>query len=155
MFLALIDADRESVRRTFRAGKNGERRDGADRWQGLAAKTERRDLGKVARWQFRRRMALDREAEIVPGHPAAIVDDADEPPAARFDHDIDAGRARVERILDEFLDDGGRPLDDLARRDAVDENRIETTDRHGWFHQGPYEDFTPKLPRTGQGRLPG
>ena len=70
-----------------------------------------------------------------PWHPAAIVDDADEPPAAEFDHDIDAGRARVERILDEFLHDGGRPLDDLARRDAVDENRIEMTDRHGSLHQ--------------------
>jgi hypothetical protein len=81
-------------------------------------------------------MALDREAKIVAGHPAAVVDDTDEPPAARLDHDIDAAGARVKRIFDEFLHDGGRPLDDLARRDAVDEYRIETTDRHA--------DLTPK-----------
>ncbi|HEY8033270.1 MAG TPA: hypothetical protein VIF02_13075, partial [Methylocella sp.] len=67
----------------------------------------------------------------------------------------DAGSTRVKRVLDEFLHDGGRPLDDLARRDAVNENGIETADRHGSFHQGPYEDFTPKLPRTGQVLLPG
>ncbi len=76
-------------------------------------------------------MALDRKAEVFGRHPAAIVDDADEGPAARFDHDIDAGGARVERVLDEFLHDGGGPLDDLARRDAVDENGIETADSHG------------------------
>ena len=154
MFLALIDADREPVRRTLRAGKNFERRDGTDRRQGLAAKTERRDLGKIARWQFRRRMALDREGEIVPGHPAAIVDDADEPAAAQFDRDIDAGRTRVERIFDEFLHDGGRPLDDLARRDAVDENRIETTDRHGWISPRTVPQFHAQVTPGWTRRVP-
>ena len=66
-------------------------------------------------------------------HAAAIVDDADQPPSAQFDRDIDAGRARVEGVLDELLDGGGRPLDDLARRDAIDKHGIETADGHGWF----------------------
>ena len=39
--------------------------------------------------------------------------------------------AGVERVLDEFLDRRSRPLDDLARGDAVDEQRIEAANRHG------------------------
>ena len=67
--------------------------------------------------------------------PAAIVDDPDKPAAAHFDRDVDPARAGVERILDELLDSGGRPLDDLARRDAIDKHRIETADGHGGAHQ--------------------
>ena len=48
---------------------------------------------------------------------------------------IDA-RAGVERVLDELLDDGRGPLDDLAGRDLVDELRRQDVDRHceplGW-----------------------
>jgi len=90
-------------------------------------------------------MALDREAEIVRRHPAAIVDDADEPPATRFDCDIDAGGASVERIFDKLLDDGGRPFDALARRDAIDKNRIETADRHGRVHQRSLSEFHTQI----------
>src|SRR5271166_3857512 len=90
-------------------------------------------------------MALDGEVEIFRGHAAAIVDDANEPPAAQFDRDVDAAGARVERILDELLDDGGRPLDDLARRDAVDKNGIKTADGHGWVHQGGLSEFHTQI----------
>ena len=64
VFFALIDADRKSVRRACHPRKNIERRDGADRRQGLAAKTQRRNLGEITVGQFRRRMALDGEFEI-------------------------------------------------------------------------------------------
>ena len=37
----------------------------------------------------------------------------------------------VERVLDQFLDRRSRPLDHLAGGDAVDEQRIETANRHG------------------------
>src|SRR5262245_36448210 len=76
-------------------------------------------------------MALDRKTEIVPPHAAAIIDDANETAAAFFDSDIDPARARIERILDKLLDGGRWPLDDLARRYAVDEDGIEAADRHG------------------------
>ena len=39
--------------------------------------------------------------------------------AAEFDIDLDPGGTSVDRILDEFLDHGCRPLHDLARRDLV------------------------------------
>ena len=66
-------------------------------------------------------------------HAAAVVDDANEAPAAVFDRDVDARRAGVERVLDELLDGGRRPLDHLARGDAIDENGIETANGHGLF----------------------
>ena len=90
-------------------------------------------------------MALDGEVEIFGGHAAAIVDDANEPPAAQFDRNIDSRSARVERILDELLDGGGRPLDDLARRDAIDKNGIKTADGHGRVHQGGSSEFHTQI----------
>jgi len=90
-------------------------------------------------------MALDGEVEIFRGHAAAIVDDANEAPAAQFDRDVDAAGARVERILDELLDGGGRPLDDLARRDAIDKNGIKTADGHGRVHQGGSSEFHTQI----------
>ena len=76
-------------------------------------------------------MTLDREDEIVGAHAGAVVADADQRPSARFDRDLDAPRAGVERVLDEFLDRRRRPLDHFAGGDAVDEQGIETADRHG------------------------
>jgi hypothetical protein len=90
-------------------------------------------------------MALDGEVEIFRGHAAAIVDDANEAPAAQFDRDVDAASARIERILDELLDGRGRPLDDLARRDAIDKNGIKTTDGHGRGHQGGTSEFHTQI----------
>jgi hypothetical protein len=90
-------------------------------------------------------MALDGEVEIFRGHAAAIVDDANEAPAAQFDRDVDAAGARVERILDELLDGGGRPFDDLAGRNAIDKNRIKTADGHGRVHQGGSSEFHTQI----------
>src|ERR1700722_7827738 len=60
-----------------------------------------------------------------------VVDDPDEAPPASLDRDFDRLRASVERFLDEFLDRRRRPLDHLARGDAVDGQRVETANRHG------------------------
>jgi hypothetical protein len=75
-------------------------------------------------------MALDGQVEILGAHPGAIVDDADQPLAARLNRDIDPGRARVERVFDEFFNGRGGPLDDLARGDAVDEDRVKAAHPH-------------------------
>ena len=49
---------------------------------------------------------------------------------ARFDRDVDAPRAGVERVLDQLLDRRSRPLDHFAGGDAVDQQRIETANGH-------------------------
>ena len=87
-------------------------------------------VGEIAVGDFRGGVALDGEREILGAHAAAVVDDADEPPPALLDGDVDARRAGVERVLDELLHGGGRTLDHLAGGDAVDEKGIETADAH-------------------------
>ena len=64
-------------------------------------------------------VALEGEQGVVADHAAAVVGDADELAAAGFDLDADAGRAGVERVLQQLLDDRGRPVDDLAGGDLV------------------------------------
>ena len=65
------------------------------------------------------------------GNAAAVVAHAREPHAAGLDFDLDALRAGVEAVLDQLLDDGRRPLDDLAGGDLIDEVVVENADRHG------------------------
>jgi hypothetical protein len=62
--------------------------------------------------------------------------------AALLQRDGDLARAGVQRVLDQLLDDGGRPLDDLARGDAVDGRAVQHPDLariacHAALHAGP------------------
>ena len=66
-------------------------------------------------------MRGDRERKIVLVDAAAVVAHADQARAAGFDVDLDASRAGIEAVLDQLLDDRGRPLDDFAGGDLVDE----------------------------------
>ncbi len=64
-------------------------------------------------------MTFEGEQSIVADHAMAVVGDADEFAAAGFDLDTDASGAGVNGVLKQFLDDGGRTLDDLAGGDLV------------------------------------
>ena len=66
-----------------------------------------------------RRVALDRKPRVLRLHPFAVVFDADLLLAAELDVNREAPSSGVDRVLDELLDDGRRPLDDFARRDLV------------------------------------
>ena len=131
-------------------GEIGDRRDGGQR---LAAKAERRDIGEIAVRNFGCRVTLDGEREIVLVHAAAVIDDADEPAAAFLDRDVDARRARVERVLDQLLDGGGGTLDHFAGGDAVDENGIETANGHGQILDGDIIHAQRRLRRLDQNEL--
>ena len=75
-------------------------------------------------------MALHREREFVGRHAGAVVGDRDEV-AATLAHDhVDAPRAGVDGVLDEFLDRARRALDHLAGGDAVDERLRQDADGH-------------------------
>jgi len=71
----------------------------------------------------RKRQLLRLDAATVIAHPH-------ETQAPALDVDLDAGRARIEAVLDELLDEGRRTLDHLARGDLVDELTGEDADRH-------------------------
>ena len=107
-----------------------EARHGSDRWQRLPPETEGRDGEEILVGELRGGMALDRQREVVGAHAAAVIGNADETAPAGLDDDIDARGAGIERVLDELLDGRGRPLDHLASGDAVDEDRVEATNRH-------------------------
>ena len=76
-------------------------------------------------------MAIDREREIAMAHAAAVIGDADAPPAAAVGEDVDPARAGVDRVLHQFLHHARRPLHHLAGGDAVDDLFGELTDGHG------------------------
>ena len=65
-------------------------------------------------------MAQDRRLCILARHAAPIVRHADEADTAAHDFDLNRCRARVHRVFDKLLDDGGGTLHDLARRNLVD-----------------------------------
>ena len=112
----------EPVRRSARAARQREARDGADRRQRLTAEPECRDRVEilVAR-QLGRRVALEGQRQLVGRHPDAVVGDADERGPAVAQIDRDRQGSGVQRVLHQLLDGRGGALDDLSGGDLVDE----------------------------------
>ena len=87
-------------------------------------------------------MAPQRQPRVVGIHADAVVDDTHQPPAARFDLDVDPARARVQRVLDQFLDDRRGSFDDLTGGDLIGQLGRQNPDllprlgpeREGAFH---------------------
>ncbi len=72
------------------------------------------------------------ELEALGGSDAgAIVTNSNELLATRLDLDRDFGSAGVETVLDQFFDDGCRPLHHLASGDLVDQVTRELANGHG------------------------
>src|SRR5687768_125180 len=76
-------------------------------------------------------MAIDRKREVVLRHASAVVGDTDPSLTAAVGEDVDAGRAGVNRVLNQLLDDAGRALDHFACGDAVDDSLRKLADGHG------------------------
>src|SRR5438270_593003 len=79
-------------------------------------------------------MTLDGETRIFSRHAGAVVADFDEFLAAGFEDDVDGPSPGVDRVFDQLLDDRGRPLHDLARRNLVDQLRGKDADGGHWGH---------------------
>ena len=120
--LAAFDLQRGAMRVVAAARGQREAADRSDRRQGLAAETERGHRFQVVeRGDLAGRVARHRQRQFVGRDAAAVVADADQAHAAFLQVDVDAARAGVERVLDQFLDHGRRAFDDLAGGDLVDE----------------------------------
>ena len=110
---------------------------GADAGQRLAAEAEGGDPHQGGVVELGGAVPLHGEREVVGGHAVPVIDHLDAVDAAALEADRDAGGAGVERVLDQFLDHGGRPLDHLAGGDAVDQAFREQADsRHGSVYRG-------------------
>ena len=108
----------------------------ADRGQCFAAKPERADLQQVLVVEFGGGVAIDRQRQVGRGHAAAIVGDADPPPAAAVSENVDPAGAGVDGVLHQFLDHARGPFDHLAGGDAVDDLFGKLADRHGFRRLG-------------------
>ena len=105
-----------------RARAQHEMRHRRDRRQRFAAEPQRADRREiVGPADLARRVPLDGEPRVVGLHALAVVFDADLLLAAELDVDRQPAGAGVDRVLDELLDDGGRPLDDLAGGNLIGE----------------------------------
>ncbi len=159
-FSPRIDRQLVGVTGARRPACKREPRDRADRGQRLAAEAERHDRGEIVARELRGGVALDSEREIARVHAGAVVGDANETQAAAGSRDLDAARAGIERILDQFLDDARGTLDDLTGGDAVDEVWRQLADGHLSPRRGHRRDTGgsvsyPILPPAGRtGRRP-
>jgi hypothetical protein len=125
-----LDGDFPGRIGTSWARDDAEPADRADRRQRFAAKPEHPDLEQVVIRQFRGAVALDGQRQLVPAHAVAVIGDRDQRLAAFAQRHLDAGRAGIDGIFDEFLDRRRRPLDDLAGGNTVNEDRRQLADRH-------------------------
>ena len=130
--LASVDGQRRSAILVHVPRSDFEARHRGDGRQRLAPEPQRGYRGKiVSTGDLAGGVARHRELQLGGGNSAAVVADARETHAARFDFDFDTLRAGVEAVFNQLLDDGRRPLDDLAGRDLIDEVVVEDADRHG------------------------
>ena len=136
--LAALQLDGDCGFRVRRSRRHADGRGGGDAGERLASKAERADPRKVVfRLEFAGRVTLKGEFDLLRGDSAAVVGHADggEPAVPRLDGD--GARARVERVLDEFLDDRGGALNHLAGGDAGGGRGGQRADGHRYRPPAP------------------
>src|SRR5262245_35984902 len=84
-------------------------------------------------------MAREHEGEVGRFDTVAVVDDANDLRAALFEIDVDARRAGVDRVFDQFLDHARRPFNDFAGRDLGDNRWWELSNPRHWPVHSPSE----------------
>ncbi|MNL55253.1 hypothetical protein D3C87_1786490 [compost metagenome] len=75
-------------------------------------------------------MTCQRQRQFVFFDAAAVIANADKLCAAAFDVDIDAGRARIKTVFDQFFHDRCRTLHHLTGGDLVRKLRRQNLNRH-------------------------
>jgi hypothetical protein len=92
--------------------------------QGFPAESQRAHLKQIVRdADLAGRMAGHRQRQLVGPDAAAIIADANQFAPPLLHRHVDVGRAGIDRVFQQFLDDTGRPLNHFARRDLVDDAR--------------------------------
>jgi len=102
----------------------------SDRGQRLAAESQRgHALEVVERADLAGGVPLQRQREFVGRDAAAVVADEDAAHAALLDAQFDRRGARVDRVLEQLLDDRCGPFDHLAGGDLADQHIRKRLDR--------------------------
>ena len=100
-----------------------------DRWQRLAAESERDDRPQIVGvGNLAGGVPLEGEPGVVGIHAFAVVLHADLFLASELDVNGQAPRPGVDGVLDQFLDHRGRPFDDFAGGNLIGEVGRETVD---------------------------
>ena len=105
-------------------GARGQRQpgDGGDARQGLAAKSQGRHPLEIRQGRdLAGRVARQGESDLLARDADAVVAHANQAAPSPLELDLDAPCARIQGILNQLLDHGGRALDHLAGGDLVDE----------------------------------
>ena len=121
---------------TLRLRGDGQARDGPDGRQGFAAKSHRVDVEQVPfpriiGRKLRGGMAFYGDGEFFGAHPLTIICYGNCCAPAIFIADVHLGRACIYSVFDEFLDNTGRSLNNLPRRDAVNGLGRKPANRYG------------------------
>src|SRR5262249_960560 len=120
--VAAVAGDLAAARPAAGARLERHLRDAANRRQRLAAEAERADAEQVVGVaQLPGSVPGEGERQIFRDDAAAVVHDADQLCAALLDLDVDPVAAGVHAVFQEFLDDAGGALDDLAGGDLGDD----------------------------------
>ena len=132
---AALDLDDPGFGLVTRPGGDRQAGDRADGGQGLAPEAQGVDaqqvhVAGVVGFQLGCGVALDGQGQFVFRDALAVVGDQDARQAPAVGLDLDIAPARVQGVLDQFLDGAGRPLDHLAGGDAVDGFGGEAADGH-------------------------
>ncbi len=107
-----------SERGRTRAAQQRHAGDGGNARQRLAAESQRGEALKIAqRLHLAGGVPRERQRQLLRGYATAVVADPNQAQATIGKLDTNMARAGIERVLDQLLDDRGRPLDDFARGD--------------------------------------
>lgn len=80
-----------------------------------------RDVQQIVPRQLRRRVPVQRGLHLFRSHPAAVIRHADHAFSPVANIDRNPVRPGVDRVFHQLLHGRGRSLDDLARRDLVNQ----------------------------------
>src|SRR5690606_29326474 len=126
---AALDGDLGAAIAVCRARAQRQPGDRTDRGQSFPAESQRVYGVDVVR-KLRGAVSRDGERQFRCRNTHPVVSDADQAETAARRDDLDVGSAGIERVLNQFFDDAGRTLDDLAGGDLVDHRFGKLEDRH-------------------------
>ena len=150
-----LDVERKGVLLAARPADDAQPADAGERGQRLAAKAEQGDPDQLVVVELGGGVALHRERELVRRDAAAIVGDRDQRPPAAAQLDRDPRRTGIDRVLDQLLDRGRRPLDHLTGGDPVDHAWRQGADGWHWCSGARRRLATGSMPgRRSSGKMP-